>query len=305
MSVAVPLAYVNGRLLPQAEAGLPLHDAGFVWGATVTDLCRTIRHRLYRWPDHLIRFRNSCRGARIRLRHSDNEISRLAEDLAAHNAGLLRPEQDLALVLLATPGPIGYYVGQTGEVGEGEPTLILHTFPLPLARYRRLIEEGARLVVPSIRQVPAECVDPHIKQRSRMHWWLAEQEVHQADPAAQALLLDTAGHVTETAAANFLIVRNGVVLSPPRSRRLAGVSLGVVEELCRQLGISFAECDLSLQECLTADEALLTCTSYCLAGVRRINDVDLLWPGPLLLRLVDAWSAEVGMDLHRQILVEM
>jgi hypothetical protein len=41
-----PLAYLNGRLLPQDEARLPVHDAGFVMGATVTDLCRTFRLEL-------------------------------------------------------------------------------------------------------------------------------------------------------------------------------------------------------------------------------------------------------------------
>ena len=37
-----PLASLNGRLLPQSEAHLALNDAGFVFGATVTDLCRTV-----------------------------------------------------------------------------------------------------------------------------------------------------------------------------------------------------------------------------------------------------------------------
>src|SRR5207302_1251856 len=101
----------------------------------------------------------------------------------------------------------------------------------------RLVRDGARLLVPSVRHVPAASIDPRIKQRSRLHWWLAEQEVHQVDPLASALLLDDQGHVTETAAANFLLVRRGEVLSPPRSSVLSGVSLQVTQELCRQLGV--------------------------------------------------------------------
>src|SRR5262249_46869898 len=158
---------------------------------------------------------------------------------------------------------------------DGPPTLGMHTFPLPFARYVRLIEHGAHLIVPSTRHVPAVCVDPRLKQRSRLHWWLAEQEAHLADPAASALLLDADGPVTETAAANFLAVRGGTVLSPPRQSVLGGISLRVVEELCRELGIPFAERPLTLYDCLTAEEALLASTPYCLAGVSRIQGVDL------------------------------
>jgi branched-chain amino acid aminotransferase len=297
-----PLVYLNGNLVSQAEAALPLHDAGFVWGATVTDLCRTVRHRLYRWADHLARFRRSCRAAQVPLARSDDEITRQAEELVAHNVGLLRPEQDLVLVLLATPGPVGYYAGQEGGPGDGDPTLILHTFPLPLARYRRLVAEGAALVIPSTRHVPAACVDPRIKQRSRLHWWLAQQEAQRTETGAQALLLDAAGHVTETAAANFLLVQNGTVLTPPRTGVLGGVSLQVVEELCAALGTPFAERTLGVYDCLNAAEAMLASTPYCLAGVRRINGRPLPWPGPIFQRLLAAWSEQIGLDIQGQIM---
>lgn len=301
MSMTGPLVYLNGRFLPQAEARLPLHDAGFIFGATVTDLCRTFRHRLFRLSDHLARFRRGCQAARIPQPVPDEELARIAEELAARNTALLRPGQELALVMFATPGPIGYYAGLPGEPGDGPPTLGMHTFPLPLARYVRLFREGARLVIPAPRQVPAVCVDPRIKMRSRLHWWLAEREVRAADPSASALLLDTSGHVTETAAANFLVVKNGVVLSPPRESVLGGISLRVVEELCGQLGIRFEERPLGVYDCLTADEALLTSTPYCLAGVSRINGVALPWPGPLWQRLLAAWSDLVGIDIRSQI----
>src|SRR5947209_9852894 len=103
-----PLVYLNDRFVPATEARLPFHDAGFVFGAAVTDLCRTFRHQLYRWPDHLARFRQSCRAIHIDLDPNDAELTRTAIQLVSHNAALLGPEQDLALVLFATPGPIGY-----------------------------------------------------------------------------------------------------------------------------------------------------------------------------------------------------
>jgi branched-subunit amino acid aminotransferase/4-amino-4-deoxychorismate lyase len=302
VNISTSLAYLNGRLLPQDEACLPLHDAGLVLGATVTDLCRTFNRHPFRLPDHLRRFRQSCLLARVPQPLSDEELTRIAGELVRHNAALLGPGQELALVLLATPGPVGYYLGQPGGPGDGPPTLVLHTFPLPFARYHRLVREGARLVVPSVRHVPAASIDPRIKQRSRLHWWLADQEVHQADPLTSALLLNEHGHVTETAAANFLLVRGGAVLTPPRGSVLGGISLQVTEELCGQLGFPFREQPLTAEDCRHADEAWLASTPYCLAGVRQINGVELPCPGPLLGRLLEAWNALTGCDICRQIL---
>jgi branched-chain amino acid aminotransferase len=300
--MAEPLAYLNGRFLLQGEARLALNDAGFVFGATVTDLVRTFAHRLFRLPDHLRRFRQSCARARVPQPVGDGELTAVAERLVAHNAALIRPEQDLALVLFATPGPVGYYLGEPGGPGDGPPTLGLHTFPLPFARYARLFREGARLFVPPTRHVPPASIDPRVKQRSRLHWWLAEQQVRDIEPGASALLLDADSHVTETAAANLLLVRGGAVLSPPRSAVLGGISLQVTEELCRELGLPFREEALTVADCLGADEALLTCTSFCLAGVSHLNGKALTWPGPVYRRLLRAWGEATGTDVARQIL---
>src|SRR5205814_1619652 len=98
------------------------------------------------------------------------------------------------------------------------------------------------------------------------------------------------GHVTETAFANFLIVRGGSIVSPPRSAILDGISLRVTEELCRDLGIPFAEASLTPEECQRADEAVVTGTAFCLAGVRSINGAALPWPGPITEALAVAWT---------------
>jgi branched-subunit amino acid aminotransferase/4-amino-4-deoxychorismate lyase len=300
--MADPVAYLNGRFLPQSGAMLTLHDAGFVWGATVADLCRTFCHRLFRLGDHLARFRASCLAARIPQPLPDNELERIAQELAAQNAALLRPEQDLALVLFATPGPIGYYLGQPGGPGDGPPTLGMHTFPIPFERHAPLFERGAHLVVPATRHVPGDCLDPRIKQRSRLSSWLAEQQTRDVDPGASVLLLDQDGHVTETAAANLLIVRDGVVLTPPRDTVLGGISLRVVEEICAELGIPFREQPLTIADCLEAQEAMLSSTTFCLAGVSRLDGKPLPWPGAVHERLLAHWSQRVGLDIRRQIL---
>ncbi len=309
-----PLACLNGRFLPFHQASLPLQDAGLASGATVNDFCRTYRQRLFRWPDHQARFRRDCAACLVPLPPSDATLTAVAEELIRHNAALIDAAADLALVVFATPGPLPHYLGSAGP--PGPPTWGLHTFPLPFARYRPFAAEGVTLLVPGHQAADPEAVlPPQIKHRSRMLWWIADQLVRRrvavggsatldrAPAHALALLTDAPdGNVTETAIGNFLLVQKGVVHTPPRRRILDGISLRVVEELCAVLGIPFAEMSIPLSACAGAEEALLCGTAFGVVGVRRIEEWELPWPGPILGRLLEAWSERVGVDLRQQIL---
>jgi branched-subunit amino acid aminotransferase/4-amino-4-deoxychorismate lyase len=99
-----------------------------------------------------------------------------------------------------------------------------------------------------------------------------------------------------------LLVKDGKLISPPRERVLEGVSLRVVSEIAARLGIALEYRRITLEDCYAAEEAILTCTSFCIAGVRRLNDRTIPWPGPMLRRLIEAWSADVGLDIHAQII---
>jgi branched-chain amino acid aminotransferase len=308
-----PLALINGNVIPHSCASLALNDAGFVFGATITDLCRTFNQKLYRWPDHLARFRQSSAMTFIPVPYSDEQITAWAHELIAEN--VKRADRvsgrsvELILVLFATPGPIGYYLGQPGGAGDAPPTFGMHTFPLPFERYRPLIEKGATLWVPYGLQRSADSIDPRIKHRSRLHWWISAAYARSFRPGAQPLLLDAADNVTETSTANLLIVKNGVVIRPPRDAVLNGISMHVIEELCERLEIEMQVRPIGFAEARKADEAILSSTPYCLAGVQAIELVpsvsaafptNLQWPGPIMRRLIDAWSADVGVDIHGQ-----
>ena len=305
--VAPPLVFLNGRLLPFPDAGLPLHDAGFVSGATVVDNARTFRHRLFRWTDHLARFRHDCRWCHVPLEMTDEQLTAAAEELIEHNAKLLPPGGgELQLVTFATPGPLGFYLG---EEANGPPTIGVVTYPLPFARYRRFFTEGATLAVVGRHATLGETIlPPTVKHRSRMHWHIADHRARAMTSDASALaLLTEDGSVTETSIANFLAVIDGVVVTPPDSMVLDGISLRVTRELCGAMGISLLEAPLLPDLDLTrASEAILTGTAFCVAGVRSLHVSgppgvqSFDWPGPILRKLLAAWSDLVGLDVEKQ-----
>lgn len=301
-----PVVYIGGRFLPASEAKLSIYDFGIVLGATITDMMRTFRQEPFRLEDHVRRFYDSCKYARIAPPISPHETVRVTEELIRRNAPSVAPDGELAIVYFITPGENLVYAGSAAGSGtELVPTFCIHSFPFPFRLFRRFFETGMHLVTPSTRHIPPQCIDPKIKNRSRLHWWLAEQEAHLVDREGMPLLLDLQGNLTESSGANLLLVKNGTVYSPNSRNILCGISRKVVMELCSKLGIPFVERDLQVHDAITADEAFVAASVYCLAPVTKFNGVtvgDGSIGGPICSRLLGAWSEEVGIDIRAQIL---
>ena len=299
-----PVVYIRGSLVPQSQAHIAIYDFGIVLGATVTDLVRTFRQQPYRVEEHVHRFYESCKYARITPPITEAKTIEVTRELIRRNAALGPPEGEHAVVYFITPGEQWIYAGSAGGAREMQPTFCIHSFPLRFELWRHLLVEGAHLVTPPTRHVPPECVDPKTKNRSRLHWWIADQETKLVDPRAISVLLDLNGNLTETSGANMLLVKNGVVLSPTPRNILLGISRKTIIELCGKLGIPFAERDLQIHDAVNADEVLLATTPYCMAPVTRFNGLPIGdgRPGPMFARLIAAWSEQVGVDILAQVL---
>jgi branched-subunit amino acid aminotransferase/4-amino-4-deoxychorismate lyase len=301
------LVYLNGRMLPASQAHVAIFDLGLVLGATVAEMTRTFRRRPFRLDDHLDRLFRSLHYVRFKLDLTRDELAAASHKLIEHNAALLDEGDEgdeLGLVQFVTAGESAMYAASSGREARQTATVCAHTFPLAWNSWAERMREGARLVTPSIRNVPPQCFEASMKCRSRMHFYLADQEARLADPAALALLLDLDGNVTETPSANFLMVEGGTIVSPTLRNTLPGVSRQMVIELAAELGLGFIERDFQIDRALHADEALLTSTPYCLMPVATINGSPIGGgkPGPMFRKLIDAWSRKVGVDIERQIL---
>jgi branched-chain amino acid aminotransferase len=294
-----PVAYLNGRFLPFSEATLSFADAGFTFGATVVENVRTYRHKLFRWPEHLTRFRSGCKECFIPLEADEEEITAAAEEIVSNNAKLLPPGGDLQVVIFATPGPLGFY---SSEEQNGPPTIGMHTYPLPFARYRPFFTEGVKLSIVGYHLAdPESILSPGPKHRSRMAWWRAEQLAKQKGAVA-LLTHGPTGTITETAFANFLCVIDGIVEAPPDDQVLDGISLGETIELCLELGHDVIDRPIPAIRISEMSEAMLTGTAFGIAGVQSIDGHRFDWPGPVFSELLKAWSDLVGIDVAKQFL---
>jgi branched-subunit amino acid aminotransferase/4-amino-4-deoxychorismate lyase len=286
-------------MLPAHEATIPVFDAGFVLGATVTEQLRTFGGKLFRFDEHLLRLHRSLSIVGIDPGLSDEELGRIARAIVAHNHALLAPGDDLGLSLFVTPGP---YATLAPEAAAG-PTIGLHTYPLPFRLWTEKYERGESLVISDVEQVSPRSWPPELKCRSRMHYFLAEQHARKHRPGARALLLNASGGVTETLTSNVLAYRRDVgLISPLPERILRGISLSMVRELAEKLRVPFVEHELTAHELAGADEVLLTSTPSCLLPVTMLDGQPIgnCRPGPIFGRLIQAWSELVGLDIMAQ-----
>ena len=297
------IAYLNGEMIPQSEAKLPVYDAGIVLGATVTEMIRTFGHKPYRLEEHIARLYRSMKYVRFDTGLSEAAMIDITGKVIAHNTALLSEGEELGIIQFVTAGTFSIYAGSAGGGEKMTPTVCIHTFPLPLFLWAEALETGIHAVTPSNRHVPPQCIDPKMKYRSRLHYWLAEKEAQLVDSRAATLLLDLDGNVTEFSGGNLLIVKDGAIISPTTRNILPGISRQTVIELAGELQIPFIERDLQVYDVCNAEEAFESTTPFCLAPVTRINGVPIGdgKPGPVCGRLLRAWSEKVGLDIVAQI----
>ena len=302
-----PLVYLSGKLIPESQAGLKVYDAGIVLGATTTEMTRTFGKELFRIEDHVDRLFRSLKYMDLDIGLSRQDVIELSVEVTTKNAALIAEDAELGLIHFVTPGEFSAYAGSAAGQQSMKPTVCMHTFPMPFQLWAEYFRTGIHVITPSTRHVPPQCVDPKMKNRSRMHWYLADRETHLSDPKAITLLLDLEGNITETSGANFLIVRDGKVYSPTLRNILPGVSRRQVIEICTEEGIEFLEQDLQIHDVANADEAFLSTTPYCMAPCTRINGIQIGngTPGPIYHRLIGAWSKKVGLDVVKQVLGEL
>ena len=292
------LAYLNGQFVTEESLSVPVYDAGFVQGVTVAEQLRTFGGKLFRLDKHLERLRRSLEIINI----PDVDLAVLgeaAQELTRHNHKLSAPGDDLGLSLFVTPGPYPAFA----PPGPREPTIGMHTYPIPFHMWNNKYASGERLMVSSVRQVPNNCWPLELKCRSRMHYYLADREAREREPGSRALLLDQDDFIAEASTASVILYRDKEgFLSPPREKLLPGVSAGVVEELAHEMGIAFLHRDLTTDDAYATDEVFLCSTSPCLLPVVSIDrrPIGAGVAGTVFQQTVSAWSRLVGLDIVEQ-----
>lgn len=294
-----PLAWMNGRFIPQSNACLPITDMGLVHGASVTEMTRSFDQRWFRLDDHLKRLETSLKTIGWRIPYSFPELSVVADRLLEENVKHIPPGHELGVIQFVTAGQNLTYLGAARAEECRRPTVCCHTFPLPCELWAAKYEAGQSLLIPPIRQLPPDCLSPLVKHRSRLHWVLADASVRERDPQANAILLDQDGDLTETSGGNFFLVKDRVLLTPRPKFVLSGISRYFVLLLAEELGLQIQVTEIHPAAVRTASEAFTSSTPYCLLPVTKFDGkpVGDGKPGPVYRQLLKAWGDRLNYDI--------
>jgi len=111
---------------------------------------------------------------------------------------------------------------------------------------------------------------------------LAKTEVVKAG-YDEAIMLDTMGFVSECTGENLFLVKDGVLITPPLSTVLEGITRASLLEVAMDSGLEVVEERLTRDQLYVADEVFLCGTAAEVTPVREIDDrkVGKGKPGPV------------------------
>ena len=241
------LIYVNGKIVPKAQALVSVYDAGFLLGDGVWEGLRLYDGRWAFLDDHLDRLFEAAKAIDIDIRM----------DRAALTAALIATQHANAMTtdaharLMVTRGVKSRPFQHPGLSRKGPTVVIIIEHSRPnLPRLIRLA------TVPHLRGLPMT-QDPKLNSHSKLNCILACIAAEKAG-ADEALMLDVHGFVNTTNACNFFIVRKGEVWTSTGDYCMNGITRAKVIDLCRAHDIPVFQRNFSLVETYSADEAFLT-----------------------------------------------
>lgn len=254
------LIYLNGQIVPKAQAVVSVYDSGFMLGDGIWEGLRLYDGTWAFLDDHFDRLFEASKAIDLDIGMTrDALISALLETQKANGM-----TTDAHARLMITRGPKTRPF-QHPSLSQSGPTITIimeHSRP-NMPRPIRLA------TVPHLRGLPMT-QDPKLNSHSKLNCILACIAAEKAG-ADEGLMLDINGFVNTTNACNFFIVRKGEVWTSTGDYCMNGITRQKVIDLCRANDIPCFERNYSLVDTYGADEAFLTGTFGAQTPVAMID----------------------------------
>lgn len=279
------LCFLDGQYTPLKDARISVLDRGFIFGDGVYEVLPAYGGRVFRFGEHMNRLDRSLRELRIPNPHSRDEWLAIARRLIADRQAAGVANQ--LIYLQVTRGvALRDHVMPTGL----KPTVFVMASEMKLASAEQRANGVACVTADDFRWRKA-----HIKSTSLLGSVLARQI--SADAGAVETVMFRDGMLSEAAASNVWVVKDGAVMGPPRDHLvLEGIRYGLIESICREEGVAFSLRRIPRAEVFAADELLLSSATKEVLPVTSLDGqpVGNGRPGPVYGKLHAAYQRAIA-----------
>lgn len=256
------VAWIQGELVPIAEARIPLLDQGFLHSDLTYDVPAVWDGRFFRLDDHIERLELSCSKLRLKLPVPREEVKRILVDMVA-KSGI----RDAFVELIVTRG----LKGVRGSKLDG----LVNNLYMFIQPYIWVMEPemqhtgGSAIIARTVRRVPPGCMDPTVKN---LQWGdLTRGMLEAADRgAAYPFLTDGDGNLTEGSGFNIVLIKDGALYSPDRGV-LKGVTRKSVVDVAKAVGVEVRIEFVPVEMAFHCDEIFMCTTA---GGIMPITSLD-------------------------------
>ena len=278
------IAYVNGRYLPHAQAGVHVEDRGYQFSDGVYEVIAVQNGHLVDEVEHLNRLGRSLSELRMAWPVSPRALRMVIREVVRRN----RIGSRGIVYIQVTRGvaPRNHAFPKSTE-----SALVMTARWLPPLDWDVISRGVSVITTPDLRWTRRD-----IKSISLLPNVLAKQMATDQG-AFEAWLVDDDGTITEGTSSNAWVVTAGgeLVTHYADHAILNGITRRMVMEICAQQGITFVERALTVDEAKTAREAFLTSTTGLVKPVTQIDGVDIGTGGigPVTEKLLEHYLAHM------------
>jgi len=269
--------YLNGEFTLLPDAKVSVMDRGFIFGDGVYEVVPVYGGQPFRFAQHMARLERSL--AELRL---SNPLSAIHWLQVVSNL-IARYAQSTGASVQNTDQLV--YIQITRGVAMRDHAMPEHITPTVFAMTNRMTQPGTEQRTRGVACVTADDFrweKAHIKSTSLLGSVFARQISVDAGAVETVMFRD--GYLSEAAASNVWVVKDGVVLGSPRDNLvLEGIRYGLIEDICRVHGIPLELRRIHRDEVLAADELLLSSATKEVLAVTTLDGkpVGSGVPGPL------------------------
>jgi D-alanine transaminase len=256
------IVYLNGEYMQMEEARISPMDRGFLFGDGIYEVVPSYSGRLVGFKPHLERMQDGLDAIGIQYTVDQPSWQEIATQLIERNDG----------------GNLGiYYHMSRGADSKRhhaypediEPTLFAFAFEIPPAP---LPEKSAATPYTVSTAEDLRWKRCNIKSTALLGNVMHFQDSH-AQGHSETILYNHQGELTEAAACNVFVIKNGIVATPLLDhQKLPGITRLMLLEILRRSGsIPVQERVVKLEELDDADEVWITSSSKEIAPVVEIN----------------------------------